>query len=186
MGFLIKKSMNIIFMCVLLLFCNSCKKSRFSDDELHLFKQDYKGNQLRIDGYYFRKEVFDGEETGVPFFLYKNGIILNLGGFDVGNQNEWEQNINGSEIETARNHKMSWGIFIIEGSLIKFEKWYPSNSRNLPAYIREGIILNDTTFKITKSYRMQNGKKTETDKEDELYYFKHFSPKPDSTNTFIK
>jgi hypothetical protein len=172
---------NIVLLCVAtLLTFVSCRKQ-----ELHLKKTNYMGN-LRLDGYYFRKEVFDGQETGVPFFLFKNGIILNIGGFDINNQSQWEQTINGLEIETAQNYKPAWGIFVVEGNIIKFEKWYPNSSRNLPAYVREGTILNDSTFKITESYRLtKRGNKKEREEISEIYRFVQFSPKPDSTNSFI-
>jgi hypothetical protein len=39
---------------------------------------------------------------------------------------------------------------------------------------------------FTESYRMKNGKKTEVKVMNETYHFKQHSPKPDSTNTFIK
>ena len=49
------------------------------------------------------------------------------------------------------------GVFIINGQSIKFEKWYPSSGGGLPAYVREGDIINDTTFVISVSYRMKKG-----------------------------
>jgi hypothetical protein len=50
-------------------------------------------------------------------------------------------------------------------------------------YVKEGFILNDTTLQITRMYRV--------DGSDEhilnyTYHFRQFSPKPDSTNNFIK
>jgi len=54
------------------------------------------------------------------------------------------------------------------------------------AYISEGSILNDTTFVITSSYRMVDGKKTEVTSRNETCHFRQFSPNPDSTNTFIE
>jgi len=52
--------------------------------------------------------------------------------------------------------------------------------------VREGDIINDTTFVISVSYRMKKGKKTEVKARNETYHFKQFSPQPDSTNNFIK
>jgi hypothetical protein len=51
--------------------------------------------------------------------------------------------------------------------------------------VRAGQILNDTTFVIAESYRMNEGKKTEVKERNETYHFKQFNPKPDSTNRFI-
>ena len=73
-------------------------------------------------------------------------------------------------------------MFLIEDNNIKFDRWYPSE-RPYQAFVREGVILNDTTFHITKSYR-SNGN-TEARVRDEIYHFRKFSPKPDSTNRFI-
>jgi hypothetical protein len=73
-------------------------------------------------------------------------------------------------------------VFIIEDNVIKFERWYPSE-RPYNAFVREGVILKDTTFHITKSYR-SNG--TEKREKDEIYHFRKFSPKPDSTNVYVK
>jgi hypothetical protein len=78
--------------------------------------------------------------------------------------------------------KDCWGVFNIKDNIIKFERWYPGQGAK-KAYVREGIILNDTTFHITKSYR-SNG--SELKDADEVYHFRKFSPKPDSTNVFVK
>ena len=64
-----------------------------------------------------------------------------------------------------------------------FEKWYPNSPGQPKVYIREGKILNDTTFHITASYRPDGSERRE---KDEIYHFKQFSPKPDSTNNFVK
>jgi hypothetical protein len=39
---------------------------------------------------------------------------------------------------------------------------------------------------ITETYRMKNGTKTEISTENNIFNFRKFSPKPDSTNSFIK
>jgi hypothetical protein len=53
-------------------------------------------------------------------------------------------------------------------------------------YTNIGVILNDTTFQLTESYRLKKGEKTEYQILDEIYHFRQYSPKPDSTNDFIK
>jgi len=47
--------------------------------------------------------------------------------------------------------------------------------------VREGIILNDTTFQITKYTSGSN-----VSERNEVYHFREFHPKPDSTNKYIK
>jgi uncharacterized protein YneR len=56
----------------------------------------------------------------------------------------------------------------------------------LPVFIREGKILNDTTFHILRSYKDTEDGIEELLEEDEMYYFDHIKYKPDSTNTFIE
>ena len=80
--------------------------------------------------------------------------------------------------------KHDWGTFQINKDSIVFERWYPAEVSK--SYYRSGKILNDTTFVITESYRLRNGKKKEWREKNEVYHFKAFSPKPDSTNRFIK
>lgn len=76
-----------------------------------------------------------------------------------------------------------WGLFVIDNQTIKFERYYPSDDITRWTYIREGIILNDTTFLITTSYRSDG---SDFSIKNEIYHFRQFSPKPDSTNNFIK
>ncbi|RYD75949.1 MAG: hypothetical protein EOP53_15610, partial [Sphingobacteriales bacterium] len=139
------------------------------DDELTLTRQDYKGNELRLDGiYYLEKENFEGI-IYQRYALFRNGVIRDLGA---------PQEIDAPRILSGKS-KSNWGVFQISNGEIKFERWYPGEE--LKAYMRSGVILNDSTFKITESYRNQNGEKTEVETMNEVYHFKSFSPKPDST-----
>lgn len=151
----------------------NCEKEK--DDKLNLVQQDFNGDQLRIDGFYYtEKESYDGIIYS-RYALYKNGIIRYLGApLDI------------DKIFNSGNYKTDWGIFNIENNNIQFERWYPSSGGPLETYVRAGIILNDTTFHITESYRLLNGEKTQYRLKDEIYHFKQFSPKPDSTNQFIE
>jgi hypothetical protein len=167
---------NIIVLIILLLNVLSCEKINESDDVLTLQKQNYFGSDLLLNGIYFTvKENFEGSYYQ-RYALYRNGIIRDLGA---------AIEIDSPDILTG-NSKADWGVFQIYSNEIKFEKWYPSSGGPLKAYIRAGNILNDTTFVITESYRMHKGKKTEEKVRNETYHFRQFSPKPDSTNSFIK
>jgi len=154
------------------------------DDKLSLIKQVYAGTQLRIDGYYY---LMDKSSNTIiaTYLFYNNGILLHGGGWPYSNQFEGLNNNFCSEIwsKVIKEYKDNWGLFAIEGNKIVFERWYPSSGGPYPAYIRSGEILNDTTFIITQSMR-SNGK--EVSEENEVYHFKQFSPKPDSTNNFVK
>ncbi len=164
----------------------SCRKTGlFQDDELSLSRQDYTGNQLKVDGYYSFNYTNEEDYVSIYFF-YKNGVILSGGSGLQRELPEKEEGFrNGTFDNKANSIKFLWGVYQIEGSNIKFERWYPSE-KPYRAYVNEGEILNDTTFRITQSYRTKNGKKTEVSEENETYHFKAFSPKPDSTNAFIK
>ncbi len=89
----------------------------------------------------------------------------------------------GSYYDLIKDSKTRWGVFIIEGAIIKIESWTPSEIKL--AYVYEGIILNDTTFHIKESYRIRKGNKTDVRIKDVIYHYKQFSPKPDSTNVFV-
>lgn len=156
-----------------------------ADDELSISKKTYLGKELRTDGYYLKET---NDKYSNAYFFYKNGVVLS--GNAIKNTSEKikekeEEYTDGTYYSYVKKDKINWGLFEIEGSIIRFERWYPGSGGPLSAYIREGTILNDTIFKITQSYRMQNEKKTEIRSKDELYYFKALNPKPDSTNVFV-
>ena len=174
------------FLLIMMLFVmqNCTRQISFKDDELSIQRTDYLGDELRIDGYYYL--IYgDGNYMSETFF-YRNGMLLKGNAGLVNNIEEHENNYsNGSFYDVVKDSKSVWGVFKVTGNKIFFEKWYPTEGP-LPAYVRSGVILNDTTFHITEVYRMQNGEKTDLSTTDEIYHFKQFSPKPDSTNVFVK
>jgi len=166
-----------------LLSVSSCEKDKNNDDKLSLERIDYNGNELRIDGYYYNKDPYRSQIS--VFFLYKNGIILYGGAFDIDETNEKEERYrNGFYATNAAKYKFNWGVFQIDGTQIKYEKWTPGAGPSW-AFTYEGVILNDTTFVITKSYRAKDVGKKAPSEHNWVYHFKEFSPKPDSTNRFI-
>ncbi|MDR2914049.1 MAG: hypothetical protein LBV74_04340 [Tannerella sp.] len=169
-----------------LLSSSSCGRDENNDDKLSLAKIAYNGNELRIDGYYCNYYYVDGKSDprGItPFFLYKNGVIFGYVGSRVDRIDELEESFrNGEYVKTAE--KYQWGVFQIEGSKIKYEKWATSEGP-YRAFTYEGTILNDTTFVINKSYRAKDAGKKDPSEHHWEFHFKQFSPKPDSTNRFI-
>lgn len=161
---------------------NTCEKMT-QDNNFSLNKSVYTGNELRIDGYYY---FMTENNLHYTYFFYENGIIIHGGG-NAPNTSPIEfietQFKSESYLKALKDHKTAWGIFQINGNKIEFERWYPSSGGPLPSYIRSGEILNDTTFVITKVNR-SDGSEEKT--LNETYHFKQFSPKPDSTNNFIK
>jgi len=152
-------------------------------EPLSTTKQAYTGNQLRVDGFYYwpyDNRYYDG------YFFYRDGTILSTGGGS--DSLEEEENYIKDRFINDNDYKKDrawWGQFFIDGNNIKFERWYIGGTI-LSVYFREGTILNDTTFHITESYKLVDGQKTEYKTLDETYHFKAFSPKPDSTNVFVK
>jgi len=175
------KTLMLICICF---FLGCSKNGLFKDDELSLERQKYEGSQLRVDGYYFLRYSVNGNHRNIIYFLYRDGTLL-YGDTPLDSEiNEIEEEFKSGEFYNyAENRKAHWGLFEIDGNSIKFERWYQSSPYK--AYVREGEVLNDTTFKITQSYRMKDGEKTERKERDETFNFKEFSPKPDSTNKFV-
>lgn len=178
----------VIVNLYIILSASSCIRVRNEslDDKLMLEKINYKGNELRIDGYYCRFNYVskETEPRGViPFIFYRNGIILGDVGVTMDRISEMEETFrNGFYVNNSK--KYYWGVFQINGTQIKYEKWVAGDTP-FSAFTYEGEILNDTTFVINKGYRMKNaGKKAPLELNWE-YHFKQFSPKPDSTNRFI-
>jgi hypothetical protein len=144
-----------------------------------LKKQSYNGNNLRLDGYYYQK--YGNPEKLTIYFFYSNGILLHAGDgytFDIE-----AKFTNGQLYEKLKENKYCWGLFLIDGQNIRFERYYPSDDISKDAYVSSGEILNDSTFRITKSVRSDGDKERS---EDDMFYFKQFQPKLDSTNRWIK
>ena len=112
-----------------------CKKI-FPDDNLSIQRENYSGNQLRLDGYYYR---YINEEYYFPkLFFYNNGVILEIGG-RFKTFEEVEEYLNRIYIENSNynSNKLSWGVYRVENDNIKFEKWYPGSGGGFP-----GIVLS--------------------------------------------
>lgn len=160
--------------------CNKLFQKK--DDELSISRRDYIGDQLRIDGYYY-KVGYNGEIND-GYWFFRNGILIHAGG--IAHSFSKMDDLMMAYIKDGyyKTRKFAWGVFVIDGDDIAFERWYPHGPNQ--AYVRAGKILNKTTFRITESYRMVDGVKTEVREKDEMYYFRQFDFKPDSINRFIK
>lgn len=180
-----------VLVCIIggLMLIFSCEKPLFKSDELSLNKESFNGNQLKTNGYFYDPyETSDGSIYHNVYFFYRNGVVLYGGAYEKNNLqvNKEQEYKNGTYYNNIKDSKDNWGIFVVAGNSIKFERWYPSSGGPLRTAVREGTILNDTTFHITVSYRMQDGEKKDVTERDETYYFKPLTPKPDSTNEFTK
>ena len=175
--------MKKILLSIMIVLLSQTQCYRGDDDLLSIQLTPYTGNQLQIDGYYYQIG-YDDQTIFSAYFFYKNGVLIYCGGAEPSLE-EMDNYIKKFFINSKHNKYMKYdcGLFLIEGNNIKFDRWYPSE-KPYKAFVREGVIINDTTFHITKSYHSAGI--TEPRDRDEMYYFRSFSPKPDSTNVIIK
>ena len=151
------------------------------DDLLRNEREDYIGDNLQTEGFYYY--YFEGEIRGVTF-LYRNGICFEItgDGNKRANPEEVKTLLTEAHIEYHRKRKASWGIFRVMGNTFFKEKWTPPSHGSRATVIESGHILNNSSFLITKRNDSQEGIKD----SNRTYYFYPYSPKPDSTNVFIK
>lgn len=164
----------ILSMCSLNLLM-SCCSALFPDEKLSMQRKGYVGNELRTDGYYY---VFK-ESTTAIYFLYRNGILLSAGGYLSYNLEAIEKVIINKDVK-SKDH---WGIFIVDGNSIQYEKWVGSTGFHASLSKSTGYIENDTTIHFTEKYISEA---QATHSIDEIWHFKQFDNKPDSTNIYIK
>ena len=162
------KIIKYLIIFALILIAYGCK-----DEKLTMQRSSYLGNDIRLDGYYYNQRKNSGSpprDYTTVFFLYRNGIILNAHSYIGTNLDVVEKEMI-NQYEALQNQKIGWGIFIVTGNQIEYEQWSTSVGGGLPVFKNNYIIENDTT--LINSW-------------GEIYHFRQFSPKPDSTNNFIK
>jgi len=175
----------IVFYFLLLVFCLSCEEPVIYKDFI-LKKIPYTGNELRMDGYYYRYYDCGGNNCIAAYCFYRNGILLHIGGGALSLEERDEEIKQFMERDLNSNYERSrWGLFVVDNQIIKFELYYPQEYFTRWTGIMEGVILNDTTFRITSFYDPSNDERRT---KNDTYYFRQFSPKPDSTvaNKWIK
>lgn len=167
---------------ILSLICFGC-----IDSKLIISRQAFNGSSLNLNGYYYNITKGQYRYAIDIYFFYNNGIVYR-GGSGVA-----ELNVSNNELlgnmdkylysKVMNQSKTGWGTFHITSNEIQFETWEPSSGGPLKTVIRSGKILNDTTFTITKFINNYDGKTTS---KNDVYHFRPFTPKPDSTNKFIE
>jgi hypothetical protein len=171
----------LVSVITIVLFTNaSCKKELH---ELSMAKTPYIGNELRIDGFYYSNQVFT-DYSGIAVF-YRDGVCMNVySRIESQDTLSFIENgilLNESLMSNFRNTPNHIGVFQINAKSIEFETW--EAGRDIITFSNYGEILNDTTFLITKQVNNDTGK---SESLNLTYRFRQFSPKPDSTNSFIK
>ena len=175
----------IVFYFLLLVFCLSCEKLIAYKDFI-LKKTLYTGNELRMDGYYYRYYDCGGNNCIAAYCFYRNGVLLDMGGAALSLEEADEEIKQFIKRDINSNYeRLNWGLFVIDNQTIKFELYYPQEYFTKWTGIMEGVILNDTTFRITSFYDPSNDERYTV---NDTYYFRQFSLKPDSTvaNKWIK
>jgi len=147
------------------------------DEKLTIKRVDYTGNKLRTDGYYYA--YFSETDISAVMFLYKNGVSLTRGGYSSNILDEIEKRIIKQNFET----KTRWGVFIVNGDTIQHERWAESTGFRACLYRKKGIIVNDSTIHFTEGFISETNNSHSI---DEVWHFKQFDNKPDSTNKYIK
>lgn len=161
----------------------SCRSS-----DLTLGYQSNKTKKLKLNGFYWLETPVEGDMSWyLLHFLYQDGTLLQFGGIkgnnNLNNQDYLAKYIAESKTYINRENRTDWGVYIIDGNRIAFEKWEPSSGGGSKTVVRKGKVLNDTTFVITEKLNHYDGKIYHV---QDTFRFRAFSPKPDSTNRFIK
>jgi hypothetical protein len=158
-------------LCFSILLSN-CNKL-FKDEELSLKRVSYIGNELKTNGYYYSyytNKATPPETYTVAFFLYRNGVMLSARAYESINLDTVEKKML-KRYESLREEKIGWGVFVVKDNKIEYEQWSTSAGGGLPVFKNSYIIENDSTL---------------TNLGGNIYHFRQFSPKPDSTSNFIK
>lgn len=146
---------------------------------------------LKIDGYYVSFDNYSPtckSNEGVTIkFIFSNGVMLDPAGTC---KTELEEKINfmvtdsfHKSVNNMHGDATFWGVVQINGDSIILEQWDPSNGGDLKTIKSYGKILNDTSFLLTSFY---NNYYNKWGKRNELFTFRKFVPRPDSTNQFVK
>jgi len=164
---------HVFIICLLSVFAFSfCE-----DDELTIKRTPYIGNEIRTDGCYYRIIGPDSIQAAYIFY-YRNGIVFFFA--DSVNITSLDQF---TSLKMFRNNKTSWRVFTIsDNNIIISQGWGDPWNSGRPLITSYSKILNDTTIQGIKTIDSRTGEW----KHDYIVRFRKFSPKPDSTNVFIK
>jgi hypothetical protein len=177
-----KKSFWIKILPAIWITFTSCNYTNTESVKLKLEPRPNTSAALKLKGYYFHPFNDATNENVQVYFLYANGIILDVGSFAA--NGDYERHFTDDAfLEKVKSQRVAWGVYEIDSDSIRFEKWYHGGGSEKIAFTRTGVIEDKTTFRIVK---MKRSEEDEAKTLSETYHFKMFHPKPDSTNDFIK
>ena len=167
--------MALVVLCFL-----ACKKNKFT------FSPQAQDNPpLLLSGYYDHTYKLSNDSLQHEIiFLYANGVILFAGSSHSGLSERENDFKNGKYYDAIKNEKNSWGPFKINEGTLEFQRWFPAE--NAPVHFYTCKILNNQSFEVYQTGYMVRGKKKQKQNISEVYTFKAFGPKPDSTNKYVK
>lgn len=159
------KTRLVIFITILFLYtCNYPAQ----DVEFTMSKTAYIGTDFRLDGYYYKYDSKYQNYLNIIFF--RNGLMLS---FSELNKYEFIYN-NAVILDRIMNTKSSWWIYNVKNDTISIQgKVLNDDYTQYSLFSYNLKILNDSTLINTKDTLSK-------------LRFNKFSPKPDSTNIFIK
>lgn len=169
----------IILLTILLPLFHSCFWMNTADEEFFNTKTHYRGSEIKTNGYYYSE---DYDNFTAVLILFRDGVAIQ--GIGVDSLIDFENRvISGKFNENISVSIEYWGLYIINSSEIILEAIESVGWTHRISFLYYGEILNDTTIHFYAK------KETYSDAEkmifDETYHYKKFSPKPDSTNSFI-
>ena len=174
-----------IFVLTAVLFAGCIDEEDRTMQPLTLSKIPYLGNELRTDGYYYAGRSSKNVISVVV--LYRDGVCFQAYAEPTGQDTiDFIKNgIFGDKTFMSRSwsNPQNIGAFHVINDSLKFDIRNPSAGGDIITLSYFHKILNDTTFVQTK---FVNNATRQTFPENLTYHFKQFSPKPDSTNRFIK
>ncbi len=163
----------------LITFVFGCNLQTTRDRSISLERVENTSNSLSLSGYYFHKDPIG---TVTVFFLYSDGTLMYPGSFGDDDFENFEKELRRSRIAEVKQSKIFWGVYQIRGDSILIDRWHPSNGHYY-VFREKGRIHNDTSFVLTETVRLRGEERIAY---SEVFRLKKFSPKPDSTNRWIK
>ncbi len=139
-------------------------------------RQEYLGKEFRVDGYYYNKSthyqgVSKNDTATTVLIFYRNGFFSSSG-FRINVLEEVESQLvlRGKPIAFLEGS----GYYKVLKDSIKIEFWTNASHFPVPTATVPAKILNDSTLKSSILGHHDN----------DIWHFRSFSPKPDSTTIF--
>ncbi len=175
------------------LFLCGCLTSTIKPTVLTLERLSKPSPNFKINGYYHQSSnlyACNGTCFDVYYF-YQNGIFYrSTKGLDQNTSKSLPElddyfrhrDSSKNEIKFRNTYADSWGIYRVDSSVLTLQSWYVEGS--YITFTQKGDIINDSTVVLKDFYL--NSRWPNTKIYSYSMKFREFSPKPDSTNRFIK